>query len=107
MVTTSEVERLLEKHELLLPYPVENREKFLPTKNQFLTTISFLFASEKCKGVESWEPKWHAPKRAVCISEEFKKIEPEVKVWATRNPEDFKELYKRTVWSGGYKEIPI
>jgi len=107
MVTTSEVETLLEKHGLLLAYPPKDREKLLPTKSQLLVTLTFLLASEKCRGVEHWEMVWAAPKRAVCLSEEFQKIEPEVKTWAKENPEAFRKLYERVVWKGWYGETPV
>jgi hypothetical protein len=107
MVTTSEVETLLAEHNLLLPSPVKNREKFLPTKDQLIVNISFLLASEKCKGVKSWEMVWAAPKRSVCLSEQFKEIEPQVKQWAKENPEAFHKLYERVVWKGWYGEAPV
>jgi hypothetical protein len=107
MVTTSEVETLLAEHNLLLPSPVKNREKFLPTKDQLIVNISFLLASEKCKGVEHWVMTWAAPKRSVCLSEQFKEIEPQVKQWAKENPEDFSKLYERVVWKGWYGEAPV
>ena len=106
-VSTWEIEQLLKKHNLLLPSPVKQREKFLPTKDQLLVNITFLLASEKCKGVESWEMVWAAPKRAVCVADEYKKIEPEVKEWARRNPEEFQKLYERVVWKGWYGETPV
>ena len=107
MVTTSEVESLLSKHNLLLPTPVKNRERFLPTQGQLQVTLTFLLASEKCKDVKSWEMVWAAPKRAMCLSEEFKKTEPEVKEWARENPEAFHKLYERVVWKGWYGEAPV
>ncbi len=107
MSLTHEIESLLSKHDLLLPSPVRNREQFRPTKNQLIVTITFLKASEKCRGVKSWEMTWAAPKRAVCLSEQFKEIEPEVKKWAKENPEDFKRLYERVVWRGWYGETPV
>jgi len=99
MLRTEEVESLLKTHKLLLDAPVRNREKFLPTKDQLLVNITFLLASKKCEGVKSWEMTWAAPKRAVCVSEEFKKIEPEVKEWARTHPHEFEEIYERTVWT--------
>jgi len=107
MVTTSEVETLLSKHNLLLPSPVKDRQRFFPSKSQLEVTLTFLLASEKCRGVEHWEMVWASPKRAVCLSEEFRKIEPEVKTWARENPEAFHKLYERVVWTGWYGETPV
>jgi len=106
-LTTSEVESLLTKHNLLLRTPVKKRERFLPTKSQLEVTITFLLASEKCKSIKHWEMTWAAPKRAVCISEAFYQFEPEVKEWVRKNPEDFEKMYERVVWRGLYGESPI
>jgi len=107
MLRTEEVEYLLKTHELLLDAPVRNREKFLPTKSQLLVTITFLEASDRCRSVKSWEMAWRAPKRAVCLSEEFKEIEPQVKEWARKNPDAMQKLYERVVWKGWYGETPV
>ena len=107
VITTSEVESILSKHNLLLPSPVKNRERFLPSKPQLEVTLTFLLASEKCKGVQSWEMVWAAPKRSVCLSEQFKEIEPQVKQWAKENPEAFHKLYERVVWTGWYGSPPV
>jgi len=107
VITTSEVESILSKHNLLLPSPVKNRERFLPSKPQLEVTLTFLLASEKCKGVESWVMTWAAPKRAVCVSDAFREFEPQVKQWAKENPEAFHKLYERVVWKGWYGEVPV
>jgi len=107
MVGTGEVKRILEKHGLLLDKPVKDREKFLPYPNQLLVSIAFLMASEKCESVKRWEMTWAAPKRAVCISEVFREVYPEVVEWAKGKPKDFKWVYERVVWRGVYGESPV
>jgi len=97
-ITTEEVRRLLKPH--FRYYPKERRELFLPTREQLKVVIAFLKASELCEGVTGTEAG--IPRRAICIGEEIRDLIPEVEAWASENPEEFEELYKKTVWEWTY-----
>jgi len=95
-LTTAEVRKLV--GHLLLPYEVEDRERYLPTKDQLKVVITFLRASEKCKGVKTIEKG--IPKRALCIMREFSELHPETLEWTRRNLQEFERICKRIVWHG-------
>lgn len=99
-LTTGEVEQLLERHRLLQPYPVENRERYLPTSDQLKSVISFLRAAETCKYVKGTTlyRGITVPKYVLCVAEWFKEYHPETERWAQTDPTGFKKIYERVVW---------
>jgi hypothetical protein len=99
-LTTSEVRRLLEKHGLLQPYPVRERERYLPRPDQLKVNITFLRAVERCEsaGETVLYRGVRISKFAMCIADEVQRLHPETELWSVRNKEDFEEIYRRVAW---------
>lgn len=95
MITTREVESLV-KDLSTSPLKPEEREKYLPTKEQMPVIIAFLKASEICRSVKTSVEG--IPKRAICIREKFPEIYENVLEWKNKNPEEFDKIYRSIYW---------
>jgi len=94
-LTTPKVRDLLK--DLMWTQPIEDREEYLPTRDQMPVLITFLRASKECESVKGFEKGM--PKRAVCIADRFKDLHKETLDWVEENPAAFNVVYSRVIYS--------